>query len=116
MTDLIRPTLYEAYHEILPVLQDDRRGTVTTEVVGPICESGDVLAAARTLQKTAPGDVLAIMSAGAYGMSMSSTYNSRGRVGEILVCDKQFFVIKKPDRLEDITQREALPEFLKEKG
>lgn len=114
--DLMRPALYGAYHEVLPVIQDTKRGTSTTTVVGPICESGDVLAEARLLQKTLPGEYLAVMSAGAYGMSMASTYNSRGRLGEILVQERRFYVIKKPDRLEDITQRETIPEFLKDKG
>lgn len=114
--DLMRPALYGAYHEVLPVIQDSKRGTSTTTVVGPICESGDVMAEARLMQKTLPGEYLAVMSAGAYGMSMASTYNSRGRLGEILVQGQQFYVIKKPDRLEDITQRETIPEFLKDKG
>lgn len=113
--DLMRPMLYEAYHEILPVTQRPDRPQQTTTVVGPICETTDKFAEDRTIPLTGPGECLAFMSAGAYGMSMSSTYNSRGRVSEILVKDKDFFVIKKPDRLEDIIMREELPEFLKER-
>lgn len=114
--DLMRPMVYQAYHEINPVVQNPDRGTVTSDIVGPICETTDCFASAREVQLTAPGEYLAIMSAGAYGMSMASTYNSRGRPTEVLVRDKEFYVIKKPDRLEDITQRESLPEFLKDVG
>lgn len=114
--DLMRPILYQSYHEIIPVTLKNDRQKVVTNIVGPICESTDTFAKDREIQLTGPGEYLAFMSSGAYGMSMASTYNSRGRPGEVLVKDKQFFVIKKPDRLEDITQRETLPEFLKDKG
>lgn len=114
--DLMRPMLYEAYHEILPVFAKAERARIKTDVVGPICETTDSFATARDLQLLGPGEYVAFMSAGAYGMSMSSTYNSRGRVAEVMVRDKEFFVIKKPDRLEDMMAKEALPEFLKDKG
>lgn len=114
--DLMRPALYEAYHEINSVLRHKDRKIIETEIVGPICESGDVFAHGRMIENSRPGEYLALMSAGAYGMSMSSTYNSRSRVSEVLVKGKQFFVIKKPDRLEDITLREEMPEFLKDRG
>lgn len=113
--DLMRPMLYDAYHEILPAALIKDREKISTTVVGPICETTDCFAHEREIPLTAPGEYLAFMSAGAYGMSMSSTYNSRGRVAEILVKDKMFFVIKKPDRLEDFTKQESLPEFLKDR-
>lgn len=111
--DLMRPMLYGAYHEILPVVRKEGRPPVKTDVVGPICETTDTFAKEREIPLTGPGEHVAFMSAGAYGASMSSTYNSRGRPCEILVRDKEFYVVKKPDRLEDITQRESVPEFLK---
>ncbi len=111
--DLMRPMLYEAYHHVLPVTNHNRNAKPTT-LVGPICESSDVFAQGRVMPLVLPTEVIAFMSAGAYGMSMSSTYNSRGRVAEILVKDKEFYVIKKPDRLEDFTHQESLPEFLKD--
>lgn len=114
--DLMRPMLYGAYHEIYPVSVKPERARIKTDVVGPICETTDSFATARDLQLVGPGEHLAIMSAGAYGMSMSSVYNSRGRVAEVMVHKKEFFVIKKPDRLEDIIAKEAMPEFLKDKG
>lgn len=113
--DLMRPMLYGAYHEILPVVTVPGRPVITTDVVGPICESTDSFAKDREIPLTGPGEYLALMSAGAYGASMASLYNSRGRPTEVLVKDKEFYVIKKPDRLEDITEREAVPEFLKER-
>jgi diaminopimelate decarboxylase len=114
--DLMRPALYDAYHEINPVIRKSERKIVTTDIVGPICETGDTFSKARLLRAAAPGEYLAIMSAGAYGMSMSSTYNTRGRCSEVMVKDKQFFVVKKPDRLEDIIGKETLPEFLKDRS
>lgn len=114
--DLMRPALYEAYHEINPVVKREGSKILRSEIVGPICESGDVFAHEREIQEPRPGEHLVLMSAGAYGMSMSSTYNSRGRVAEVMVRGREFYVIKKPDRLEDITLREDLPEFLKDRG
>lgn len=114
--DLMRPMLYQAYHEIMPVVLKGDRQKIATTIVGPICETTDTFARDRLVPLTGPGEYLAIMSAGAYGMSMASTYNSRGRPCEVMVKDRMFYVIKKPDRLEDITQRESLPEFLKDVG
>jgi len=114
--DLMRPMLYQAYHEINPVEKMGKRKTVKSDIVGPICETTDSFATSIEIKETAPGEYLAIMSTGAYGASMASTYNSRGRPAEIMVKDKEFYIIKKPDRLEDIIEKETLPEFLKEKG
>lgn len=113
--DLMRPMLYQAYHEIVPVVVKKERSVIKTNITGPICESTDFFAKERNILLTGPGEHLAIMSAGAYGMSMASTYNSRPRPTEVLVKDKEFYVIRKPDRLEDIIGKETMPEFLKEK-
>jgi diaminopimelate decarboxylase len=95
MNDLIRPTLYEAHHDILPVRAAGPGGsTITADVVGPVCESGDYLALGRELAEPKPGDLLAIMTAGAYGAVQSSTYNTRALVPEVLVKGDQFAVVR----------------------
>src|SRR5579864_657807 len=95
MNDLIRPTLYEAHHDILPVRQAPQGGpTIVADVVGPVCESGDYLALGRTMPEPAAGDLVAIMTAGAYGAVQSSTYNTRALVPEVLVKDDQFAVVR----------------------
>jgi diaminopimelate decarboxylase len=95
MNDLIRPTLYEAHHDILPVVEaaPDAR-SITADVVGPICESGDYLALDRTMPAPRAGDLLAIMTAGAYGAVQSGTYNTRALVPEVLVKDDQYAVVR----------------------
>jgi diaminopimelate decarboxylase len=95
MNDLIRPTLYEAHHDILPVMQAARDArTIVADVVGPVCESGDYLALDRTLPEPKPGDLLAIMTAGAYGAVQAGTYNTRALVPEVLVKDDQYAVVR----------------------
>ncbi|OPL14396.1 MAG: diaminopimelate decarboxylase [delta proteobacterium ML8_D] len=94
MNDLARPALYEAYHKILPVIKTDAH-LHPADIVGPICETGDFLARERPMPDLNQGDLLAIMSAGAYGFSMSSNYNSRPRVPEVMVRDDHFRVIRK---------------------
>ena len=95
MNDLIRPTLYEAHHDILPVRQaTPRAATIVADVVGPVCESGDYLALDRTLAEPRPGDLLAIMTAGAYGAVQSGFYNTRPLVPEVLVKDDQYAVVR----------------------
>jgi diaminopimelate decarboxylase len=95
MNDLIRPTLYEAHHDILPVKQagPDAR-TMVADVVGPVCETGDYLALGRTLSEPKVGDLLAIMTAGAYGAVQSGTYNTRPLIPEVLVKDDQYAVVR----------------------
>jgi diaminopimelate decarboxylase len=95
MNDLIRPTLYEAHHDILPVLEPsgDAR-TMIADVVGPVCETGDYLALDRMLVEPKPGDLLAIMTAGAYGAVQSGTYNTRALIPEVLVKDDQYAVVR----------------------
>jgi diaminopimelate decarboxylase len=96
MNDLIRPTLYKAYHAIWLVRQVSGAFEVpaTVDVVGPICESGDFLAKDRSLPPTQPGDLLAVMQAGAYGFAMSSNYNGRLRPAEVMVNGDQFHIIR----------------------
>jgi len=95
MNDLIRPTLYEAHHDILPIVAAASGApTITADVVGPVCESGDYLALDRTLPEPRAGDLLAIMTAGAYGAVQSGTYNTRALVPEVLVKDDQYAVVR----------------------
>jgi diaminopimelate decarboxylase len=112
MNDLSRPSLYGSYHAVCPVVQQDRP-LVTASLVGPICESGDFLAKDREMPAFEPGELVAVMSAGAYGFSMSSNYNARPRVPEILVQDRDFYVIRKRETYRQLTWGEAIPEFLK---
>ncbi len=111
MNDLIRPALYGAFQAILPVNRAGGR-EIVADVVGPICESGDFLAKGRTIIEPKPGDLLAIMSAGAYGFSMSSNYNSRARVSEVLVKGNTSFVIRERETYEDLIRGEQIPDFL----
>ena len=111
MNDLVRPSYYGSYHQILPVKQEPREEQVV-DVVGPICESSDFLAKGRALQELRPGELIAVMSAGAYGFSMSTNYNSRPRVAEVLVRDKEMFVIREREDYEDLIRKERIPEFL----
>jgi diaminopimelate decarboxylase len=118
MNDLIRPTLYEAYHHIWPVKPDgknlnpDRRrdfelvGGETVDVVGPICESGDYLATGRALPPVQRGDLLAVFTAGAYGFAMASNYNNRPRVPEVLVDGDSYKIIRRRETLEDLVALE----------
>jgi diaminopimelate decarboxylase len=95
MNDLIRPTLYEAHHDILPVRAvPDGTPSITADVVGPVCESGDYLALGRELPEPKAGDLLAIMTAGAYGAVQSGTYNTRALVPEVLVRADQYAVVR----------------------
>jgi diaminopimelate decarboxylase len=95
MNDLIRPTLYEAHHDILPVrLAEPGARAIVADVVGPVCETGDYLALGRSMPEPQPGDLLAIMTAGAYGAVQSGTYNTRALVPEVLVKDDQYAVVR----------------------
>ncbi|MFA5093515.1 MAG: diaminopimelate decarboxylase [Candidatus Omnitrophota bacterium] len=104
MNDLIRPALYSAYHNILPLVKNLK--TEKADIVGPICESGDFLAKDRQLPKFKVGDYLAVMSAGAYGFSMSSNYNSRLRCAEVMVKGNKVMVIRKREVFEDLVRNE----------
>ena len=113
MNDLIRPSLYNAYHDIRPVSEVLlHRPKHAVDVVGPVCESGDFLAKDRTLPEVKPGDLLAVMSAGAYGFVMASNYNSRPRVPEVLVKDGEVHVIRTRESYDDLVRGETIPTFL----
>lgn len=107
MNDLIRPTLYDAYHEIVPVVKKGNT-RFKCDVVGPICESGDFFAHDRLLPKVNKGDLLALMSAGAYGYVMASNYNVRGRVPEVMVRGSQFKIVKERETFEDLMRGERI--------
>lgn len=110
MNDLIRPPLYDAWHEVRSVREPDERAAADVyDVVGPICESADFLARGRRLAATA-GDLLAILSAGAYGMSMSSNYNSRPRAAEVLVAGADARLVRRREAIEDLFRSEQLPD------
>lgn len=113
MNDLMRPTLYNAFHAIEPVI-DNEGEQITADVVGPICETGDFLAVDRKITDVIKGDRLAIMSAGAYGFTMSSNYCSRPRVAEVMVKDDRFFVVRDRESYEDLVKGESIPPFLDE--
>jgi diaminopimelate decarboxylase len=104
MNDLVRPALYQAYHQIDAV--DAVTGTVVADVVGPICESGDFFAQNRTMPDVTAGALLAVQTAGAYGYTMSSNYNSRPRPAEVMVDGDRFAVITERERLEDLVRLE----------
>jgi diaminopimelate decarboxylase len=101
MNDLIRPTLYQAHHEILPVRLRQEPSRMVADVVGPVCETGDFFARDRTMPTVAPGDLLAILDAGAYGMSLSSNYNSRGRAAEVLITGRKMRQIRRRETVRD---------------
>jgi diaminopimelate decarboxylase len=113
MNDLIRPTLYEAEHEIWPVSEVAKAAPlITQDIVGPVCETGDYLALARTLPPFAAGDLLAFMTAGAYGAAMSSTYNSRLLVPEVLVKGARYAVVRPRPSYDDLIALDRMPEWL----
>jgi diaminopimelate decarboxylase len=113
MNDLIRPTLYEAHHEIWPVEEAKGRLTpILQDVVGPVCETGDYLALERPLPPFAAGDLVAFMAAGAYGAVMSSTYNSRRLVPEVLVKGEDFAVVRPRQTFEELLALDSLPAWL----
>ena len=105
MNDLIRPSLYGSFHEIVPVRSQGREEE-TVDVVGPVCESGDFLAKGRALPRAEPGELLAVMSAGAYAFAMSSNYNSRRRAAEVMVDGKAFSVVRERETYEDLVRGE----------
>ncbi len=111
MNDLIRPSLYGSFQGILPVTKGEEE-EIVADVVGPICESGDFIARDRRMPKFKPGDLVAVMSAGAYGFSMSSNYNSRPRICEVLGMGDRFHLIRERESYEDLVRGERIPDFL----
>jgi diaminopimelate decarboxylase len=113
MNDLIRPAMYEAHHDIIPV-KEAEVGTLpeTYDIVGPVCESGDTFTKARAMAPAMAGDLIAFRSAGAYGAVMSSEYNSRPLIPEVLVQGDQFAVIRQRPTYEDMIARDIVPEWI----
>ena len=116
MNDLIRPAMYDAYHHIVAAAKMDQPADRMYNIAGPVCESGDVFARDRAMPKLAEGDLVAILNAGAYGMTMASNYNSRGRPPEVLVWDGKMRLIRKRETLEDIARPQVVPDHLREAG
>ena len=113
MNDLIRPAMYEAWHDIVPLTEPTAGAEQTPyDIVGPVCESGDTFAKARFMPSLAEGDLVAFRSAGAYGAVMSSEYNSRPMVPEVLVQGDQFAVIRRRPTYEEMISRDSIPEWL----
>ncbi|MBW2650263.1 MAG: diaminopimelate decarboxylase [Deltaproteobacteria bacterium] len=112
MNDLARPSLYDSYHKVQPVELKERED-ILSDVVGPICESSDYLARSRVIPRLERGELIAVMSAGAYGFSMSSNYNSRPRSPEVLVRDGEFYVIRSGETRTGLTKGESVPDFLR---
>ncbi|MEJ2097925.1 MAG: diaminopimelate decarboxylase, partial [Deltaproteobacteria bacterium] len=111
MNDLMRPALYQAFHTIQPVHKKAVR-TITADVVGPICESSDFLATERKLPDFQKGDLLAVMSAGAYGYTMASNYCSRLKIPEVMVKGNRFAIVNKRQEYDDLIRGEMIPDFL----
>lgn len=115
MNDLVRPTLYDAHHEVRPVALDKLdRPRITADVVGPVCETGDFLALDREMPDVVPGDLLAVFSAGAYGAVQASTYNSRPLVPEVLVRNSEFAVVRPRPSHQDLIDLDRIPGWLSE--
>lgn len=113
MNDLIRPAMYEAHHDIVPIVEPTPGAEQATyDIVGPVCESGDTFAKGRTMPKVEAGDIVAFRSAGAYGAVMSSEYNSRPLIPEVLVHGDQFAVIRARPTFDEMIARDTLPEWL----
>ena len=112
MNDLLRPSLYDAWHDIQAVTPAD--GTMLADVVGPVCESGDTFADARTLPAVQAGDLIAFMTAGAYGAAMSSTYNSRPLLPEVLVSGAAFAVVRPRQTVAELIGRDRIAPWLED--
>ncbi len=108
MNDLLRPSIYEAYHHVQPVKKYDARKKIIADIVGPVCESGDYIARDREISETKSGELLAVMSAGAYGMVMSSNYNARRRPAEILVDGSNYSLIRSRETFEHLIWDEKI--------
>jgi diaminopimelate decarboxylase len=113
MNDLVRPAMYDAYHELVPLLRDSARPSIKADLVGPICESGDCFAKDRVVQEVGEGEYVAFLSAGAYGYTMASRYNTRGMAAEVLVSGGRFELVNARESFETMTAGEKIPGFLK---
>ncbi len=113
MNDLVRPAMYDSYHEIVPIHRDSSRRALVADIVGPICESGDCFAKERQIQEVGEGELIAFMSAGAYGHVMASRYNTRALPAEVLVQGSAFEQVNARETFEQIIAGEKIPAFLK---
>ena len=113
MNDLVRPAMYESYHEIVPLHRDTTRRTLVADIVGPICESGDCFAKDRSIQEVGEGELIAFMSGGAYGYVMASRYNTRGMAAEVMVNGSAFELVNARETFEQMTAGEKIPAFLR---
>lgn len=113
MNDLVRPAMYESYHELVPLQRDTSRRALVADVVGPVCESGDCFAKDRQLQEVGEGELLAFMSAGAYGFAMASRYNTRSLPAEVLVNGSAFELVHARESFEQMVANEKVPLFLR---
>ncbi|MCK5595743.1 diaminopimelate decarboxylase, partial [bacterium] len=117
MNDLARPSLYDAYHNILPLVKSDEdKSSEIVDIVGPVCESGDFFAKNRRFPFVESNNILAILSAGAYGFSMSSNYNSRPRAAEVLAKNGRCYLIRKRETYRDLIRNEKIPAILAKLG
>jgi len=113
MNDMMRPSMYDAYHAILPCNEAPAKGTTTKyDVVGPVCESSCIFLSDAEFPQLQPGALLSIMASGAYGSSMSSNYNSRPLIPEVLISDDQIDLIRKPQKIEDVVNTDIIPDWL----
>jgi diaminopimelate decarboxylase len=115
MNDLIRPALYDSFHAVQPVEMTNSE-MVKSDLVGPVCETGDFFARDREMPSFQPGDLVAVMSAGAYGFSMASNYNSRPRPAEVMVKGSLYSVIRSRETYDDLVKGELIPEFIGDEG
>jgi diaminopimelate decarboxylase len=112
MNDLVRPAMYDSYHEIVPLHRDSSRRALTADIVGPVCESGDCFAQGRQIQEVGEGELIALMSAGAYGYVMASRYNTRGLPAEVLVQGSMFELVNARESFAQVIAQEKVPAFL----
>jgi diaminopimelate decarboxylase len=113
MNDLVRPAMYDSYHEVVPLHRDSSRRALTADIVGPICESGDCFAKDRQLQEVGEGELVAFMSAGAYGYVMANRYNTRSMAAEVFVQGSNFELVNARETFEQMIGGEKIPGFLK---
>jgi diaminopimelate decarboxylase len=112
MNDLVRPTLYDAHHDLLPARERGDRAEITADVVGPVCETGDYLALQRKMPEVRPGELLVVLTAGAYGAVQAGTYNTRPLIPEVMVDGPRFAVIRPRQSLAELIALDRVPEWL----
>ena len=110
--DLLRPSFYDSYHPMRPVSRHPDRGSMTADIVGPICETGDFLARDREIQRVQRGDLISVGAAGAYGFTMASNYNSRPRAAEVLVKGDRYAVVRRRETIDQLIENESIPDFV----